>query len=221
MREAWADALSHRFRTPMTSIYGGTQLLLRHVVSPTTQAAIIGDIAAEAEQLSRLVEDLLAVVRLPAGSRLQDRRPVRLHEVAAEAARDEERRWPGRRVVIDANPAVPVVDGDADYLRHLLRNLISNAIKFSRSDRPVEVEIDQVDDEVLARVLDRGPGFPAGAGDDVFSLFHRSPGTAARLPGAGIGLYVARALVEAHGGRIWTKVRPDGGTEVGFALTAR
>ena len=67
-------------------------------------------------------------------------------------------------------------------------------------------------------VLDRGPGFPPETGADAFQLFHRSPSAAARVPGTGIGLYVARALVEAQGGRTWLHDRPGGGAEIGCAL---
>jgi two-component system, OmpR family, sensor histidine kinase KdpD len=218
LREAWANALSHELRTPITSIYGGTQLLLRHAVSGPVQVAIIGDIAAEAEHLHRLVEDLLAIVRLPSGSRVRDPRPVLLHHVASQAARDEQRASDGRRVVIDVAPDVPAVRGDAEYLRHLLRNLISNAVRYSPEESLVEVRVTRAGDRVRVEILDRGQGFPAGSGEDAFRLFHQNPQTAERLPGAGIGLFVARALVEAHGGRIWVGDRPGGGSEVGFEI---
>ena len=159
LREAWANALSHELRTPITSIYGGSQLLLRHVVSAPDQVAIIGDIAAEAEHLHRLVEDLLVVVRLPAGARIQDPGPVLLQHIAVEAAREERRKSPGRRVVVHADQGVPAVRGDADYLRHLLRNLISNAINYSPAD-------------LVVRRPDRSSG-------------RRSPG---RRPGSRVGL---------------------------------
>jgi signal transduction histidine kinase len=218
MREAWANALSHELRTPITSIYGGSQLLLRHTVSGPVQVAIIGDIAAEAEHLHRLVEDLLAIVRLPAGTRLRANGPVLLQHVLTEALRDERRLSPDRPVLVRVDQDVPAVRGDADYLRHLLRNLISNALRYSPADTSVEVRIEGVDREVRLEVLDRGTGFPPGSGEDAFRLFHKSPQAAARLPGAGIGLFVARALVEAHNGRIWVRNRPHGGSAVGFAL---
>ncbi len=218
LREAWANALSHELRTPITSIYGGTQLLLRHAVSTPVQVAIIGDIAAEAENLHRLVEDLLAIVRLPSGSRVRDPGPVLLQHVVSQAARDEQRASVGRRVLIDVDSDVPAVRGDADYLRHLLRNLISNAVRFSPADAVVEVRVRRAGEAVRVQVLDRGPGFPAGSGEDVFRLFHQSPQAADRMPGAGIGLFVARALVEAHGGRIWVGDRPGGGSEVAFEI---
>jgi two-component system sensor histidine kinase KdpD len=121
-------------------------------------------------------------------------------------------------VLVRADPDVPAVRGDADYLRHLLRNLVSNALRYSPADTAVEVRIDVIDGEVRLEVFDRGAGFPPGSGEDAFRLFHKSPDAAARLPGAGIGLFVARAVVEAHSGRIWVRNRPDGGSVVGFAL---
>ena len=76
------------------------------------------------------------------------------------------------------------------------------------------------EDGVAASVLDRGLGFPAGTGADAFHLFYRSPAVAAHLTGTGMGLYVARSLIEAQGGRIWLRDRVGGGAEVGFWLPA-
>jgi len=110
------------------------------------------------------------------------------------------------------------VRADDGYVTQILRNLISNAVKYSPVDHPVVVTLAAEPDAVVVSVLDRGPGFPAETGPDAFRLFYRNPDVGARVPGTGIGLYVARALVEAQGGRIWLRNRPGGGAEVGFEL---
>jgi signal transduction histidine kinase len=218
LREAFVGVLSHELRTPITSIYGLTQLLLRDRMEPETRYSVIKDIASEAEQLHRLVEDLLAIARLERGVDSVGADPVLLQRLASQAASSEERRWPGRRVEVHADVGLPAIRGDDGYVMQILRNLVSNAVKYSPTTEPVVVTLAQEGNEIVTSVLDHGPGFPPETGDDAFRLFYRNPTIAARVPGTGIGLFVARALVEAQGGSIWLRNRPEGGAEVSFAL---
>jgi signal transduction histidine kinase len=220
LQEAFVGVLSHELRTPITAIYGGTQLLLHDQMSPTARAAVVGDIAAEAEQLHRLVEDLLAIVRVERGISDAGSEPVLLQRLARRAVEAEQRRWPGREVRVQASQDLPAVRGDEGYVTQILRNLISNAVKYSPPNEAVIVAMraDHDDHDITVSVLDRGSGFPPETGSDAFRLSYRSPAIAAGMRGTGIGLYVARALVEAQGGRIWLRNRIDGGAEVGFSL---
>lgn len=220
LQEAFLGVLSHELRTPITAIYGGTQLLLNDQMSPTARAAVVGDIAAEAEQLHHLVEDLLAIARVERGVADAGSEPVLLQRLARRAAEAERRRWPTRAIRIEADEDLPAVRGDEGYVTQILRNLISNAVKYGPPSEAVVVSLraDHDGRAITLSVLDRGSGFPAGTGPDAFRLFYRSPAIAAHMPGTGIGLYVARALVEAQGGRIWLRNRVDGGAEVGFSL---
>jgi two-component system OmpR family sensor kinase len=219
LQEAFVGVLSHELRTPVTAIYGGTQLLLNDQMSPTARAQVVADIAAEAEQLHRLVEDLLAIARLERGISDAGSEPVLLQRLARRAVEAEQRRWPGSQVRVETKQDLPAIRGDEGYVTQILRNLISNAVKHNPPNEAVTVSLRaDPDDTVTASVLDRGSGFPPGTGPDAFRLFYRSPAIAARMPGTGIGLYVARALVEAQGGRIWLRNRIDGGAEVGFSL---
>ncbi|CAN5603043.1 hypothetical protein BH20CHL7_BH20CHL7_10820 [soil metagenome] len=218
LREAFVGVLSHELRTPITAIYGGAQLLRNDRVPADARAGVIEDIASEAEHLHRLVEDLLAVARIGSGMTGAMDQPLPMLRLVADAARAEERRWPGRRVEIRADAGLPAARGDDGHVRQVLRNLISNAVKFSPALEPVVVELRADDETVRVVVLDRGPGFAPGTGSDAFQLYHRSPDIAAHASGTGIGLFVARSLVEAQGGQIWLRDRPGGGSEVGFCL---
>jgi signal transduction histidine kinase len=218
LREAFVSVLSHELRTPITSIYGGAQLLLGDRMSTEVRTSVLHDIAAEAEQLHRLVEDLMAIARVERGLAPAGFEPVLIQRLAAQAARSEERRWPDHQVHIVAPVDLPAVRADDGYVTQILRNLISDAVKYSPVDEPVRVTMQATSDSVRVSVLDRGPGFPPETGPDAFRLFYRSPDVAAHMPGTGIGLYVARALVEAQGGRIWLRNRSHGGAEVSFEL---
>jgi len=218
LRDAFVGVLSHELRTPITAIYGGTQLLLSDRITDDVRATLVRDVAAEAERLHRLVEDLLAITRLERG--LSDARgePVLLQRLAEQAARAEERGQPGQRIVVDATPGLPAVRADEGFALQIMRNLVAEAVRVSPPTEPVHVTIREVDDTVEVAVLDRGPGFPVDTGPDAFRLFYRSPAVAARASSTGISLFVARALVEAQGGRIWLRNRLGGGAEVGFSL---
>lgn len=218
LREAFVGVLSHELRTPITSIYGGTQLLLGDRMSADVRAEVVHDIAAEAEQLHRLVEDLMAIAQIERGVMRAATDPVLVHRLATQAAAAEERRWPGHTVVVEAARNIPAVRADEGYVLQILRNLLSNAVKYSPTEDVVTVKVTADQEMVTVTVRDRGPGFPPEIGPDAFRLFYRSPQVAARVSGTGIGLYVARALVEAQGGRIWLSDRDGGGAEVGFTL---
>jgi two-component system sensor histidine kinase KdpD len=110
------------------------------------------------------------------------------------------------------------VRGEETYVEQVLRNLLSNAAKYSPAGTAVEVVLDETPEGARVRVLDSGPGVRTEEVDRLFQLYYRSPETAAKAGGAGIGLFVCRALVEAMGGRIWAAPRPDGGSEFGFIL---
>jgi two-component system sensor histidine kinase KdpD len=130
----------------------------------------------------------------------------------------EQGRWPGVTYALDIEPSLPTVSADPTYVEQVIRNLLSNAAKYSGAGNTVTITVAAVGDEVLTRILDDGPGFPEEETARLFELFYRSPGTAAAASGAGIGLFVCARLIAAMGGRIWAVPRPDGGAEFGFAL---
>jgi signal transduction histidine kinase len=108
--------------------------------------------------------------------------------------------------------------GDETSIRQVTHNLISNALKYSPLGSPVEIRVQGGDGEVLVRVLDRGRGMSDEEAAHVFEPFYRGSDTAQVVGGVGIGLFVCQRLVEAMGGRIWTRRRDGGGSEFGFAL---
>ena len=116
--------------------------------------------------------------------------------------------------------SVRVVRGEETYIEQVLRNLLANAAKYSPAGSTVEVRLEDHPDGVAVRVLDDGPGIARAEVEQLFTLFYRSPATAATAAGAGIGLFVSRQLVDAMGGRMWAQRRRRGGSEFGFSLGA-
>ena len=218
MRDAFLGVLSHELRTPVTSIYGGSQLLLNDRLSAGSRGEVLIAIAAEAEQLHRRIEDFLAVVRVDRGVGLPEREPLLLHQLVATAVAAERRRSPGQRFRVRAPRDVPPAIGDTSHINQVLRNLISNAVDATPPGALVAIEIRSGAKHAQVIIRDRGPGIATDAGSDVFDLFVDHPAVGGHVPRSGIGLYVARTLVVSNGGRIWVARRRGGGTEVGFSL---
>ena len=219
LREAFLGLLSHELRTPVTTIYGGAAVLAKPglTLSSATSGEILSDIATEADRLYRLVEDLLVLARFDEGIELGDE-PVLLQRLVPAVVDQERDRWPGVTFRAEVVPDLPVARGDETSVVQVLRNLLSNAAKYSGAGTTVRVAVEDATDGLVVRVCDEGPGIDPGEAEAVFEPFFRSPSTAKMAGGAGIGLYVSRRLVDAMGGRIWATRRPQGGSEFGFAL---
>ena len=218
LRDAFVGLVSHELRTPITTIYAAGRLFEKPSVSDETRAALMADVVEESDRLRNLVEDLLTIARTDRGQLSLQADPVLLVRLVERVIANEARRYPTHEIRIDPGDAVPTVAADAAYTEHVIRNLISNAAKYSPAGSAVRIALDSDGEEVRLRVLDEGPGIPAGDEDRLFNLYYRSPTTASQVPGAGIGLYVCRRIVEAMGGRVWMARRPTGGSEFGFSL---
>ena len=220
MQEAFIGVLSHELRTPVTTIYGASKVLARgeERLSEATRRDVHHDIEAEADRLYRLVEDLLVLARFDGQRLTLGDEPVLLQRLVPGVVASEKARWPSARLRLEAPPGLPTVRADPTYTEQVLRNLLTNAAKYGPPGAEIRIVLEGSGDEVLVRVLDEGPGFPAEKADLLFDLFYRSPLTAGAAGGAGIGLFVCRRLVQAMGGRIWAANRPEGGAEFGFSL---
>jgi len=220
-QEAFIGVLSHELRTPVTTIYGGAKVLGERgdTLAPDVRADVYRDIAAESERLYRLVEDLLVLARFEGvtpGS-LGDE-PVLLQRILPAIVDVERSRFPATVFAAEMAPGLPTVRAERTYVEQVTRNLLANAAKYSPTGSTVRMQITPAEGAVEVRVTDEGPGFPEEEADRLFELFYRSPSTARVASGAGIGLFVCRRLVEAMGGRMWARPRPEGGSEFGFSL---
>jgi K+-sensing histidine kinase KdpD len=220
-RQAFIGVMSHELRTPITTIYAGAKFLTRAGRGAARRKAreeVLQDIQHESERLYRLVEDLLVITRVERGRVEPAGEPLLLQRLLPRQAATEQAVTPDLHVEIDVPEDLPTVRGEETYVEQVVRNFLSNARKYSPRGGTVRLVAEATDDEVRVRVLDEGPGFPAEEAERLFELFYRSPGTAEQASGAGIGLFVCRQLIDAMGGRVWARPRPDGGAEFGFAL---
>jgi signal transduction histidine kinase len=219
-REAFIDVISHELRTPITTIFGLTQILARpgRVDDAVERVGLIDDIAVESERLFRLVEDLLVLTRAERGHVAVEAEPLELRRLLARVIEHEQARLPGLDIRPDIPRDLPVVAGEETYVEQIVRNILSNAAKYTPRGTKVIVRAEQIGDTVAVRVLDDGPGIDQAAAERAFELFFRDPISARSVAGSGIGLFVCASLVEAMGGTIWARPRPEGGAEFGFTL---
>lgn len=204
LKDEFIATVSHELRTPLTSMIGYIELLRDEGMDGPNTSQFTEVIGRNAEQLLRLVGDLLFLSRMRTGKLAIDLHATDLAGLAAKAV--AEMRPQARRknveLVLSAT-AVPLFAADPVRITQLLGNLISNAVKFTGAGGRVEVSIGAQEDRAVLAVADTGAGIPAADREKIFERFYRSA-TAARLvvPGTGLGLPIVKAIVEAHGGSI-------------------
>jgi signal transduction histidine kinase len=235
LREAFIGVISHELRTPITTIYGLSRVLRQRgdELDPEIRRQSIDDIEAESDRLYRLVEDLLVLSRAEGGRVDFQAEPISLGRLVQRIVETEAERRPERRFEIRQPPRLALIEAEPTYVEQVIRNLLTNATKYSSLPDPIEVEVEVVDgvagvdvlgdgsagrSEVVVRVLDRGIGIDEESSAHAFELFFRTKEATRIASGAGIGLFVCRQLIEAMGGRTWLLPREGGGTEAGFAL---
>ncbi|HEX5589014.1 MAG TPA: ATP-binding protein [Candidatus Limnocylindrales bacterium] len=219
IRERFVGVLSHELRTPVTSIYGGAQLLLTRGsrLDKATRDDLLTTIADESERLQRIIENLVVLARIERGTELGGPRPVLLDRLLADLLARERTLWPSGTIRLTVEAPLPVVAADDDHIGQIVRNLISNAAKYAGEGATVDVTARLEGDEVVVRVHDDGPGIAASEADRLFTLYYRSSEHSA-VAGAGMGLFVCQQLVQSMGGRIWAARRSEGGSEFGFSV---
>jgi K+-sensing histidine kinase KdpD len=220
LRDAFIGVISHELRTPVTTIYGLARILRRRgaAIDPDVREQAIVDIEEEADRLTRLIEDLLVLSRVEGGAVPIETEPINFGRLVRHIAQTERERHPDRQYIFDAPAELQLVVGEPTYVEQIVRNLLTNAAKYSQTGTTIELVLEPGDTEVSLRVLDRGIGVDAETAQHAFELFFRTPDASRVASGAGIGLFVCRQLVDAMGGRIWIVPREGGGSEVGFSL---
>ena len=222
-RGFFAD-ISHELRTPLTIIRGESEIALRGSNKKVAEyKRSIERIVEQAKHLSVLVNDLLFIARQGAGAARLNLRPIDLGDLLKKVCGDAKviAHGKGVDVAFVNGTAHDMVRGDPARLRQLFLVLLDNAVRYSKSKGAVKVEIGSADGEVRVRVSDRGIGIPPEELEGVFERFRRG-GSAAAMneEGLGLGLPVAKAIVEAHKGRIEMASRPGEGTTVTVVLPA-
>ena len=205
IKSTFISIVSHELRTPVALIKGYASTLRRD--DARWDRAIINDslsvIEEEADRLSSMIDDLLDASRLQAGGLSLNRADVSLPVLVERLAERFRTQSKKHSIVVEFPEKCPVILADENRLAQVISNLISNAIKYSPEGGEILVSGQVRSEQVIVCVSDQGPGIDARDLPHIFDRFYRSSNAVKQTKGAGLGLYLARAIVEAHGGRIW------------------
>jgi K+-sensing histidine kinase KdpD len=218
-KDEFLGVMSHELRTPITAIYGNARVLRSRAerLDGESKNRMIEDIEQESDRLFRIVENLLVLSRLELGQEVATE-PVLVQRLVAKLVASFNQRRPGRQIEVDISDRLEPVAAQPSYLEQILRNLLSNADKYSPAETPIRVEASARGGEIDIAILDRGPGIAKDEIAVIFDRFYRSARTASHAAGIGLGLTVCKRLTEAQAGRIWVHPRDGGGLQAGITL---
>ena len=219
LRSSLLGSVTHDFQTPLAAIMGSASSLieLQETINPQTAREMLVDIFDEAESLSRLAHNLLNIARLESGSLTLHQEVQPLEEVVGAALNRLEKRLADRPVQISLAPDLPMVPLDAALAEQIFINLLENALKYTPAGSPLSITASRQGEALEVEVADSGPGFSPDDLAKIFDMFYQGT-QGSDLKGHGLGLFICRAIVEAHGGRIWALNREGGGAAVRFTL---
>ena len=219
LRSALLSSVSHDLRTPLAVITGSASSLLDpegHLTEGARQD-LARDIYNESERLNRFLSNLLEMTRLSAG-KVQLKMEIQpLEEVVGGSLSRLEKKLGGRNVKADLPEDLPMLPLDSLLMEQVFINLIENAAKYTPDGSPIGISAHVRKNMLKVEVADSGPGLPPGDEELVFEKFYRGKSTSHKT-GVGLGLAICKAVVEAHGGRIWAENRPEGGAVFYFTL---
>lgn len=220
LKSTFISIISHELKTPVALIKGYASTLRREDArwDPATVQDALSVIEEESDHLTSLIEDLLDASRLQAGGLELHLGEVKLGQLASTLAERFAMQSPRHRFQVHFPDDFPVILADEERLSQVISNLLSNAVKYSLPGTEVEVRGRVEPDQVVVTVSDQGPGIDPQDLPHVFDRFYRAVDAARTTKGAGLGLYLARAVVEAHGGRVWADSEPKHGARISFSI---
>jgi PAS domain S-box-containing protein len=221
IKRDFVSMISHELRSPLTPLRGFLASLVEGTVddSPDKRQEYYRIMLRQAQRLERVVNDMLDVSLIEAGGLVVDLQPVPLDHVLSRLVKEFREQHPDRPVVLSVLDSPAIVFADPFRVEQVVLNLLSNADKYTPAGLPVDVSTTIDEGSVTISVSDLGEGIAPEHREMIFDRFYRvQDGPASRRPGTGLGLYIARTLVEAMSGRIWVDSEMGAGTTFSFSL---
>ena len=220
LKSTFISVISHELKTPVALIKGYVSTLRRDDVSWDKEFVqdSLQIIEEESDRLNEMIENLLDASQLQAGGLSLNLSDVSLQKLAERMADRFRTQVAQHKIVVDFDPNFPVILADEDRLAQVISNLISNAIKYSPEGGEIRIAGQTRPDQVIVCSSDQGPGIAPSDIPHIFDRFYRSDQASRTTKGAGLGLFLARAVIEAHGGRIWVDPKPGEGARICFSL---
>jgi signal transduction histidine kinase/PAS domain-containing protein len=219
-REGYAQAISHDLRAPLTVVLAQAQVLQQLPARADLVNRSASVIVGSARRMNSMIQDLVDSTRLQAGVVKLNLIPLDLGQVAAEVAERLALASPDqpRQIDVEAAESLPPVLADANCVERVLSNLLTNPLRYSDLSTKVTVRLAEADGEVVTSVIDRGRGISADELPLVFERYYRGRAGRGERESLGLGLFITRQLVQAHGGRIWVESRVGQGSAFHFAI---
>lgn len=213
------SAVSHELRSPLTSVKGFVSTLINKWdrLGEEQKKHFLLTIQVDADRVTRLINELLDIARLEAGRLRLRKQNVEIGEIARKVVDRIAVRSERHSIDLELNGALPGLFADPDKVEQVLTNLVENAVKYTESGAIV-VSCSTDEEFVRVSVADQGEGIPSEHHQHVFGKFFRRGDRAGSPSGTGLGLYISKGLIEAHGGKIWVEDGSEGGAVFTFTL---
>ncbi|MCH8557386.1 MAG: sensor histidine kinase [Balneolia bacterium] len=216
MKDEFVATVTHELKTPLTSIRALTEILRDTPdVKESDKARFLDIIGKETERLTRLINQLLDTQKANTGTFEIESLPLRMEQVVQESMDSMEQVFREKKidVAFDAEPSLPGIQGDADRLKQVVLNLLSNAVRYGSETNPaIEVRIFVKDQKLMVEVTDNGPGIAEEDQERIFKPFSQTGEISKRKSGTGLGLSISRKIMSMHGGRLLVKSRTGEGS---------
>jgi two-component system, OmpR family, sensor histidine kinase KdpD len=213
------DAIAHEFNTPLASIKTATSSILTGIIeNPEDWKDLLSVVDEEADRLSRFVGDALHLARVDAGRVQLNLESHSIGQIVHSLCEEMRTIAEGRLVCSDLPSTLPPVAVDGELMKLAIRQLVENALKYSSPPAPVAISARADESSLVISVTDRGPGIPETEQANIFEKFYRLAADRTRVPGTGLGLPIARQIVEAHGGHMSVESRAGGGSVFSISI---
>lgn len=218
LKSTLLDAIAHEFKTPLTSIKGAVTALLCAPPADLDSTELLTVIDEETDRINFLVSETIEMARLEAADIQVHKEICSLANLVQISLQRLRSLIEGRTIEIELPERMPDCLADPVLIKMVITHLLGNAIKYCPSSAPIKISAETQNDFLLVHVIDQGPGIPEDQLGKIFEKYYRLPDSRNQVSGTGLGLYIARRIVEAHGGRMWASSRPGRGSCFSFSL---
>jgi two-component system sensor histidine kinase KdpD len=217
LKSALLDSLAHDIKTPLTSIKAAVTSLLS-MAEAGGDHELLTIINEEADRLNQLAAEVIAMARVEAGKLHLDKRPVSAEQLIEGALFELPGARKGHAVDLAIAPGLPAAECDSDLVQQVIKQLLENALKYSPEGSPLTVSVARKGEKIVIGVADRGAGIDEDERAYLFDKFFRGRRHRFETKGPGMGLAIAKGIVEAHGEKIWVESEPGQGSAFYFSL---
>src|ERR1035438_8911955 len=218
LRSVLLDALAHDFMTPLTSIKGAITTVRSEYGHEPEEDDLLAVVEEETDKLGGMIDETVDMARIEPGKPRIQRCQLPVPDLIHSSIDRMRSPLDGRPLEIQIPQGIPAVNADPDLMGLALRQLVGNAVKYSPPGSTIAISASATEDTVTVQVCDQGPGISQNDLESIFDRFYRGSRARDLIPGTGMGLSVARDIINAHQGRLWAENRQEGGAKFSFTL---